>query len=51
MNFASKSKTIEGHTKYISVKVGDNVVLDKPSTHDNMHDFVVSVTAILATLG
>ncbi|APA09817.1 hypothetical protein SS1G_05972 [Sclerotinia sclerotiorum 1980 UF-70] len=50
MTFASKEKTLEGHTKSISVRVGDNVILDKLSTHDNMHELVVSVTAILAAI-
>ncbi|KAJ8066481.1 hypothetical protein OCU04_005541 [Sclerotinia nivalis] len=51
MSFAKKEKSVEGHTKYISVKVEDKVILDKLDTHDNMDSLVTSVTAILAALG
>ncbi|OTA98718.1 hypothetical protein M426DRAFT_47529, partial [Hypoxylon sp. CI-4A] len=41
-----RSKTIEGHTRYISVKSKGVVILDKLPTHDNMGGLVVAVEAI-----
>lgn len=47
----SKSKSIEGHTRYISVKSHGIVLLDKLSTHDNMEELAIAIEAILAALG
>ncbi|KAI5810961.1 hypothetical protein DFH27DRAFT_530557 [Peziza echinospora] len=51
MAFTKKDKTVEGHTKYITVKAKGKVVLDKLNTHDNMHDLAVAVQAIVDVLG
>lgn len=38
-----KPKSIEGHTKYISVISKGKVTLDKLSTHDNMQGFIDAI--------
>ncbi|PQE18312.1 hypothetical protein CJF32_00008049 [Rutstroemia sp. NJR-2017a WRK4] len=51
MSFEKKDKTVEGQTKSLSIKTksGDTLV-DKLSVHDNMHDLVVSVNALMNAL-
>ncbi|KAM3473215.1 hypothetical protein MY5147_004891 [Beauveria neobassiana] len=43
-----KDRTLEGHTRYISVKAGGKVYLDKLSTHENMQGLADVVDAIIA---
>lgn len=43
--------TVEGHTRYISVKSGGNLLLDKLSTYGNMGSLVVAINAVLAIDG
>ncbi|PQE06580.1 hypothetical protein CJF31_00009703 [Rutstroemia sp. NJR-2017a BVV2] len=51
MSFEKKDKTNEGHTKTITLKdKNGNTLVDKLSTHDNMHDLVVSVNALTTAL-
>ncbi|EFX06181.1 hypothetical protein CMQ_6502 [Grosmannia clavigera kw1407] len=47
MSFTKKDKTGEGHTRYISVKSNDKVVLDKLSTHDDMAGLVNAIKVTL----
>ncbi|KAF3762122.1 hypothetical protein M406DRAFT_53353 [Cryphonectria parasitica EP155] len=47
MSFDKKDHTVEGHTRYISVKSGDKVLLDKLSTHDNMAGLVAAIDLAL----
>ncbi|KAI1213155.1 uncharacterized protein F4807DRAFT_457240 [Annulohypoxylon truncatum] len=46
-----RSKSVEGHIRYISVKSHGNVLLDKLSTHDNMEGLVTVIEALLNVLG
>ncbi|KAB8228987.1 uncharacterized protein BDW43DRAFT_303430 [Aspergillus alliaceus] len=46
MEFISKPNSVEGHTRYISVKSKGNVILNKLSTHDNMDELVTVVKTI-----
>jgi hypothetical protein len=43
MTFEKKDETLEGHTRYISVKSNGTVTLDKLSTHPNMDDLVQAI--------
>ncbi|OJZ90595.1 hypothetical protein ASPFODRAFT_40993 [Aspergillus luchuensis CBS 106.47] len=48
----SKEKTIEGHTRYISVTDWNgNLVLDRLSTHDNMDTLAEAITGAVAGAG
>ncbi|KAI1802992.1 hypothetical protein F4811DRAFT_526656 [Daldinia bambusicola] len=46
-----KSKTVEGHTRCISVKSKGEIILDRLSTHNNMTGLVTVITAILSIEG
>ncbi|KAL8346720.1 hypothetical protein RB598_000557 [Gaeumannomyces tritici] len=47
MSFTKKGKTVEGHTRYISVSSGDQVLLNRLSTHDNMAGLVSAINLAL----
>ena len=48
MSFAPKEHTIEGHTRYISVKGWDGtLLLDKLNTHDEMDSLAKTVMDII----
>ncbi|KAJ9203779.1 hypothetical protein DTO164E3_2133 [Paecilomyces variotii] len=51
MKFDDKEKSIEGHTRYISVKAKGNVILDKLSTHPSMDELATVVKGVLAGKG
>ncbi|KAH6855791.1 hypothetical protein B0I37DRAFT_365800 [Chaetomium sp. MPI-CAGE-AT-0009] len=46
MSFQKKDKTVEGHTRSISVKLGDTVLLNKLHTHDNMEGLVKAIELV-----
>ncbi|OAA51639.1 hypothetical protein NOR_00232 [Metarhizium rileyi] len=46
MILVPKEKSVEGHTRYISIRDSNgNLVLDKLSTHNNMEGLVAAVNA------
>lgn len=47
MAFEGKERSVEGHTKLISVESGGSVILDRLSTHSSMEELVTAVNAIL----
>ncbi|KAE8343862.1 hypothetical protein BDV24DRAFT_128332 [Aspergillus arachidicola] len=47
MAFEGKERSIEGHTKLISVESGGSVILDRLSTHSSMEELVTAVNVIL----
>lgn len=50
MNFETKKHSVEGHTRYISVKDKDEVTL-KLGTHDSMDELAAAIRAALAADG
>ncbi|OAA36393.1 hypothetical protein BBO_08270 [Beauveria brongniartii RCEF 3172] len=48
LELKKKDRTLEGHTRYISVKAHGKVYLEKLSTHENMQGLVAAVDAIIA---
>ncbi|TLD19984.1 hypothetical protein PspLS_09396 [Pyricularia sp. CBS 133598] len=44
----TKAKTVEGHIKSLYIKANGKVVLDGLSVHDNMGQFVTSLSSIWA---
>ncbi|KAJ6070612.1 hypothetical protein N7467_011931 [Penicillium canescens] len=51
MKFEGMTKSIEGHTRFISVKARGDVILDKMDTHDSMDELAAVVKGVLAGLG
>ncbi|KAL8364673.1 hypothetical protein RB595_003787 [Gaeumannomyces hyphopodioides] len=49
MSFTKKGKTVEDHTRCISVKSNGKVLLNKLSTHDNMAGLVAAINNALGT--
>ncbi|PYI25432.1 hypothetical protein BP00DRAFT_499496 [Aspergillus indologenus CBS 114.80] len=49
MSFTNKGHTVEGHTRYISVKSNGEVLLDRLPTHDNMAGLLSAINAALGT--
>ncbi|KAB8271132.1 hypothetical protein BDV30DRAFT_240746 [Aspergillus minisclerotigenes] len=47
MAFEGKERSVEGHTKLISVESGGSVILDRLPTHSSMEELVTAVKAIL----
>lgn len=51
MNIGTKSKkTVEGHTRYISVKSYGRILVDRLPTHDNMCCLIVAINAVYVGL-
>lgn len=45
--FTKKDRTLEGHTRYISVKSNGETILDRLSTHPNMDDMITAINTAL----